>query len=119
MPLVGGGLMLRSFWNLTHAPIGFDPSGIVTARIQMSFRAFPDLESRLRLIRDAIDQVSQLPGVEAATAAAPLPMATEQQEFRKRRRSRFRRSRQPAASAPRIPRDHADATDPGPRRVRR
>ena len=26
VPLVGGGLMLRSFWNLTHTPIGFDPS---------------------------------------------------------------------------------------------
>lgn len=75
VPLVGGGLMLRSFWNLTHAPIGFDPSGIVTARMQWSFRAFPDLDSRLRLIRGAIDQVSQLPGVDAVTAAAPLPMA--------------------------------------------
>ena len=75
VPLVGGGLMLRSFWNLTHAPIGFDPSGLVTARIQMSFRAFPDLESRLRLLRGSIDQVSQLPGVEGVTAAAPLPMA--------------------------------------------
>ena len=75
VPLIGGGLMLRSFWNLTHAPIGFDPSGLVTARVQMSFRAFPDLESRLRLIRSAVDEVSQLPGVEAVTAAAPLPMA--------------------------------------------
>jgi putative ABC transport system permease protein len=75
VPLVGGGLMLRSFWNLTHAPIGFDPSGIVTARIQMSFRAFPDLDSKLRLIRSSIDQVSQLPGVEAVTAAGALPMA--------------------------------------------
>lgn len=74
VPLIGGGLMLRSFWNLTHAPIGFDPSGLVTARIQMSFRAYPDLDSKMRLIRGAIDQVSQLPGVEAVTAAGPLPM---------------------------------------------
>jgi putative ABC transport system permease protein len=75
VPLVGGGLMLRSFWNLAQAPIGFDPSGIVTARIQMSFRAFPDLDSKLRLIRSAIDQVGQLPGVDAVTAAGALPMA--------------------------------------------
>jgi putative ABC transport system permease protein len=75
VPLVGGGLMLRSFWNLTHAPLGFDPSGLVTARIQMSFRAFPDLDSRLRLIRRAINEVGQLPGVESVAAAAPLPMA--------------------------------------------
>ena len=74
VPLIGGGLMLRSFWNLTNAPIGFDPSGLVTARIQISFRTFPDLDSRMRLIRSAVDQVSQLPGVEAVTAAGPLPM---------------------------------------------
>ncbi len=75
VPLVGGGLMLRSFWNLTDAPLGFDPSDLVTARIQMSFRVFPDLDSKLRLIQSAVDQVSQLSGVEAVTAAAPLPMA--------------------------------------------
>ena len=75
VPLIGGGLMLRSFWNLTHAPIGFDPSGLVTAKIQMSFRALPDLESRLTLIRKAVNEVSQLPGVDAVAAAGPLPMA--------------------------------------------
>lgn len=75
VPLVGGGLMLRSFWNLTHAPIGFDPSGLVTARVQMSFRAFPSLEQRLALIRNAMNQVRDLPGVEGVAAAGPLPMA--------------------------------------------
>ena len=75
VPLIGGGVMVRSFWNLTHAPIGFDPSGLVTARVQMSFRALPDLESRLTLMRKAINEVSQLPGVEAVAAAGPLPMA--------------------------------------------
>ena len=76
VPLIGGGLMIRSFWNLTHAPIGFDPSGLVTARVQMSFRALPDLESRLTLMRKAINEVSQLPGVEAVAVAGPLPMAS-------------------------------------------
>jgi putative ABC transport system permease protein len=75
VPLVGGGLMLRSFWNLSHAPLGFDPAGLVTARVQMSFRAFPELDDRVRLIHGAIDQVRQLPGVEAVAAAGPLPMA--------------------------------------------
>jgi hypothetical protein len=41
----------------------------------MSFRALPDLESRLTLMRKAINEVSQLPGVEAVAAAGPLPMA--------------------------------------------
>ena len=75
VPLIGGGLMLRSFWNLTHAPLGFDPSGIVTARVQMSFRAFPDLEKRLDLIRRAVNEVRELPGVEAVAAGGSVPMA--------------------------------------------
>jgi putative ABC transport system permease protein len=75
VPLVGGGLMVRSFWNLTHAQIGFDTDDLVTARVQMSFRALPDLESRLTLIRKAINEVSRLPGVDAVAAAGPLPMA--------------------------------------------
>ncbi|MBY0493100.1 MAG: ADOP family duplicated permease [Cyanobacteria bacterium] len=73
VPLVGGGLMIRSFWNLAHAPIGFDPSEIVTARVQMSFRAFPDLEQRRALIQNAIEQVRQLPGVEDVSAGTSLP----------------------------------------------
>jgi putative ABC transport system permease protein len=73
VPLVGGGLMLRSFWNLAHAPIGFDPAGVVSAHAQMSFRAFPDLERRWSFVQGAIDAVKQLPGVEDASAASVMP----------------------------------------------
>ena len=74
VPLVGCGLMIRSFWNLTHAPIGFDPAGLVTARVQMTFRAFPDVERRWPLVQNAIEQVRGLPGVEGVSAAGPMPL---------------------------------------------
>ena len=73
VPLIAGGLMIRSFWNLTHAPLGFDPSGLLTAHVQYSFRAFPDLERRWTLIHDAIDRVKALPGVTDVSAATSLP----------------------------------------------
>jgi putative ABC transport system permease protein len=73
VPLVAGGLMIRSFWNLAHAPIGFDPSGLLSARVQMSFRAFPDLEARWALLQHAMEQVKQLPGVEEVSAATSIP----------------------------------------------
>lgn len=73
VPLLAGGLMIRSFWNLTHAPIGFEPSGLVTARVQISFRTFRDLEKRWGLIQNAIDAVKQLPGVEDVSAGTSLP----------------------------------------------
>lgn len=73
VPLIAGGLMIRSFWNLTHAPLGFDPSGLLTAKVQMSFRALPDLDRKWALIEKAIDRVKQLPGVEEVSAATSLP----------------------------------------------
>jgi len=76
VPLIAGGLLIRSFWNLTHAPLGFDPSGIVTARLQISFRAFPDLERRWGLIQESIERVRALPGVEGVSAATSLPFTT-------------------------------------------
>jgi putative ABC transport system permease protein len=75
VPLVAGGLMLRSFWNLTHAPIGFDPSDLISARIQISFRVFPDLERRAGLVERAIAEVRGLPGVDDVSAATSLPFA--------------------------------------------
>lgn len=75
LPLVAGGLMLRTFWNLTHAPIGFDPSGLITAKVNASFRRFPDVEHRSALNHEALRRVRDLPGVMAASAATPLPLA--------------------------------------------
>jgi putative ABC transport system permease protein len=89
VPLVGGGLMLRTFWNLTHAPLGFDASGLVTARVQFNFREFPGFEQRWRLIEDAMARVRELPGVEEVSAAGPLPYASPNN-------SRFAREGDPA-----------------------
>lgn len=85
IPLIGGGLMLRTFWNLTNAPIGFDPSGLLTAKVAMSHRAFPDAKSQWTLNRTAIDRVKNLPGVVDVSAASPLPLAPLQTTRRFRR----------------------------------
>ena len=111
VPLIGGGLMLRSFWNLTHAPIGFDPSGLVTARIQMSFRAFPISTAGCGWFTSAVDQVSQLPGVEAVDGGGAAADAAAQQSFVRKRESVPDSGvrRQPAARVPGIPGDDAHA----------
>lgn len=85
VPLIAAGLMLRTFSNLTHTPLGFDPSNILTARVPFSLRMIPDVESRLRLQRDAVAAVSRLPGVEAVSAVHPLPFAPLQSGLRIRR----------------------------------
>lgn len=75
MPLIAAGLMLRTFVNLAHAPVGFDASEILTARMSLSPRAYPDVDRRLAIYRDAVDRLRHLPGVEAVSAVHPLPLA--------------------------------------------
>jgi predicted permease len=75
VPLVAAGLMLRTFTNLLEAPIGFDPSHVVTARVPLSLQAFPEIDRRSAFYRDAIVRVRALPGVDAASVGGPVPFA--------------------------------------------
>jgi putative ABC transport system permease protein len=78
VPLVCAGLMLRSFVNLMHQPLGFNPAGVVTARVPLDYNTYPQAEQRWSLMRDVLDRVRALPEVESASAAAPLPLAGQE-----------------------------------------
>jgi putative ABC transport system permease protein len=82
VPLACGGLMLRSFVNLLHVPLGFHPSNVVTAKVPMDLRRFPETEQRWALLLDVLSRVRALPGVRSASAASPLPLAPDQQTRR-------------------------------------
>lgn len=73
VPLVAGGLMLHTFINLVNAPLGFNPDGVLTAKIAFSQRLFSDRGQRLQLVTNAIERVGQLSGVRAVSAGGPLP----------------------------------------------
>ncbi len=75
MPLVGGGLLLRSFLNLLHTPLGFHPAHVVTARVPLDFKRYPKPEQRWALVQNVLDQVRALPVVQTVSAADPLPLA--------------------------------------------
>ena len=75
VPLVAAGLMARTFVNLTRAPLGFDPSGVLTASVPLSFRRFPDGDHKQALYRAAVDRVAHLSGVDAVSAGGPLPFS--------------------------------------------
>jgi putative ABC transport system permease protein len=74
-PLAGAGLMLRSFLNLMHSPLGFDPVNVVTARLPLDLDRFPHWEQRWALLRDVLDRVRVLPGVQSVSAANTLPLS--------------------------------------------
>jgi predicted permease len=76
VPLVGAGLMLRTFHNLLNAPIGFDPSNVLTAQVAMSYSLQPDSVRWSFFHQQVLPQVRELPGVEDVSAAGPLPFAS-------------------------------------------
>jgi predicted permease len=78
VPLVCSGLMLRSFVNLLNAPLGFNPSQVVTARVPFDAKRYPTTGQRFSLLRGILDHVRALPGVHDASAANPLPLAGQE-----------------------------------------
>jgi putative ABC transport system permease protein len=69
--LAGAGLLTRSLWKMTTAPLGFDPAGVLTAAIRLPSQAYP-------------------------TSACPVPRATQRSPEgspgRRQRRDRRKRS---------------------------
>jgi predicted permease len=66
--------MLRSFLNLLHTPLGFDPSNVVTAFLPIDSKRYPTLEQKWILLRSVLDKVRAMPGVGSASAADLLPL---------------------------------------------
>ncbi len=60
--LVGAGLMLKSFWRLTHVDPGFTPAGALTANIDPAM----DFPETVTFYRQLLDRVDTIPGVESA-----------------------------------------------------
>lgn len=73
--LTAGGLVVRSFEHLLRAQPGFDPSGVLTFRVQLSPAFYPD-EASATLMHDRLEQeLLAIPGVEFVGAATALPLS--------------------------------------------
>ncbi len=70
--LVGSGLMLRSFMEVHRVDLGFDPRGVLTFVVQNT-RPLEreELATEARALREQFEAMN---GVEAVTAAGPLPL---------------------------------------------
>lgn len=82
VPLACGGLMLRSYLNLLDAPLGFDATDVVTAQAAFSSSLYPKAEQQWAVMREVIERVRAIPGVQAVSAARPLPLSPNQQKRR-------------------------------------
>ncbi|HEV8498350.1 MAG TPA: ABC transporter permease [Gemmatimonadaceae bacterium] len=71
--LSGAGMLLRSLWNLQHADLGFEPHGVLTAKIALPANAYDDARTPI-LFAQLLDRVRALPGVKSAGASGWLPV---------------------------------------------
>lgn len=80
--MIAAGLLLRSFWDLWNARLGFDPQGVATIRTRLPYPndvaidKYPTAAAEARFLREVLRRIRALPGVEdaafGATSAIPL-----------------------------------------------
>ena len=71
--LAGAGLLARSLWALTSAPLGFEPDGVLTASLPLPQLRYPDAESRV-LFHDRLgERLRALPGVTGVAMTSAVP----------------------------------------------
>jgi len=73
--LVGAGLMIRSFMQLTGVAPGFDANNVLTARITLTRDAYNEPEQCVVYVNQTLAKLKALPGVEAASFVAPMPFS--------------------------------------------
>ncbi len=72
--LVGAGLMIQSFLRLRHVNIGLNPTNVLTATLITPRAKYKEDSQRAALIKQVVERVQNLPGVESASATATLPL---------------------------------------------
>jgi putative ABC transport system permease protein len=72
--VIAAGLMIRSFWSLSHGNAGFRPEHILTARITPNESFCNDAKRCLIFYRSVLDQVQAFPGSNGAALVNTLPL---------------------------------------------
>ena len=73
MLVIGGGLLIRSFWLLQKVDPGFDPDGVLSLQVSLPNATYPKPEQALGFYQRLTAEASRIPGVESAAAMSGLP----------------------------------------------
>jgi predicted permease len=88
--LVAAGLLLRSFWDLLHVRLGFNPESVVAVRTRLPYPNDPKADAyktpaqQAPFLRELIRRSSMLPGVNevAIGDTAAIPLDQSQRELK-------------------------------------
>jgi predicted permease len=71
--LAGAGLLTRSLLEMTTTPLGFEPNGVLTVPLRLSFGTYRTREQRAQFIDRLEQQLKSTPGIANVAAASSLP----------------------------------------------
>jgi putative ABC transport system permease protein len=71
--LAGGGLALRSFWNLTRVDLGIQADHVLTFFLPVPQSRFSEAERIIPYYRQMLERIESVPGVDKATVTTGLP----------------------------------------------
>ena len=111
MLLIGDGLLVRSFANVTHLDPGFEPANLVAGIINLPPSRYPQEEQQARFFEEALRRVQALPGVVSASVSNSVPMTgiNDQGGFRIENRPDPGPGQQrPVANRPHVTADYFD-----------
>lgn len=74
MLLVGAGLLIKSFMRLRDVSPGFSAENVLTMRVSLMPAKYPKGEPRVQLLRQGLERLKTLPGVESTGAVLSLPL---------------------------------------------
>jgi putative ABC transport system permease protein len=73
--LVGAGLLIRSAIELSRVRPGFNPAGVLTARMTLPAAEYKDSTRAVATFERLAEELGRLPGVTATALASQVPMA--------------------------------------------
>jgi putative ABC transport system permease protein len=72
--LAGGGLLVRSFFEMMNTPLGFDATNVLTLRLPFAGDRFATPGEITAYVHSVVDRVRSVPGVLGAAASDALPL---------------------------------------------
>jgi predicted permease len=72
--LVGAGLLIQTFVRLRAVDAGFDPAGVLTARMSLQGERYAKPDDLNRFYHQGLERIRQLPGVRSAAVVNGVPI---------------------------------------------
>ncbi|MFP5286790.1 MAG: ABC transporter permease, partial [Thermoanaerobaculia bacterium] len=73
MLVIGGGLLIRSFWELVQVDPGFDPEGVLSFQVSLPATSYPEDPQVTGFYQNLLGRLAALPGVKAVGAMSGMP----------------------------------------------